>query len=191
MGKHSSSEQWPFYRSVIVWFLPWVIIASLLGAAVIFAVNTLSDDGLTTPPPAADGNGRDRDGARETPEETPAPDATLEETPAPDETIEPSPTPEEVELITEGITVQVLNASPSTEADDEVAARLEDAGFSIVSFADAATQYEETTVLWATDEFKKAAKAMASEFGWVAQAQPGNLSTSVSIHVVVGADEAV
>lgn len=185
-GRHSSPDQLHFYKSVVAWFLPWVLIAVVVGTAVWIAVEAVSGATEGSAPAAA---------ATATAEPTAKPEATAEpETPEPDKTPkpseEPTPTPEpEDPLITEGITVQVLNATDSAEADDRMADKLSKLGFTVVAVESASSRYDATTVFWSSDETKEAAQRLADKFGWVAEAKPENLSTTVSLHVVVGADE--
>jgi hypothetical protein len=189
-GRHSSPDQLHFYKSVVAWFLPWVLIAVVVGTAVWIAVEAVSGATEGSSPVAA---------ATTTAEPTAEPDETAPpETAAPEETPEassepvetPKPTPEPKEpLITEGITVQVLNATDSAEADDAMADKLSKLGFTVVAVESASSRYDATTVFWSTEEAKDAAQRLADRFGWVAEAKPENLSTTVSVHVVVGADE--
>ncbi|HYP23229.1 MAG TPA: LytR C-terminal domain-containing protein, partial [Actinomycetota bacterium] len=117
----------------------------------------------------------------EEPSETPKPESTPKPTPEPKEETEP--------LITEGITVQVLNATDVADADDRMADKLSKLGFTVVAVESASSRYEATTVFWSTEEAKEAAQRLADRFGWTAQVKPENLSTTVSLHVVVGAVE--
>jgi hypothetical protein len=105
-------------------------------------------------------------------------------TPKPTETKEP-----DVKLITEGITVQVLNATADDTADDAMADRLSELGYQVIAVEPSSASYPRTTVFWSTDASREAAQALALKFGWVAEGKPDNLSDTVSIHVVVGADE--
>jgi hypothetical protein len=93
-------------------------------------------------------------------------------------------------LITEGISVQILNASGTAGAEEAMSDRLERLGFDVAAVAPASTEYPETTVFWSFEESKPAARALANRFGWVAEPKPDNLSATVDIHVVVGEDEA-
>lgn len=185
-GRHSSPDQIHFYKSVVAWFLPWVLIAVVVGTAVWIAVEAVS--GATEgSSPAAAATRTPEPTAEPTPEpETPAPDKTPK--PSEEPTAEPTPEPEEP-LITEGITVQVLNATDSAEADDRMADKLSKLGFTVVAVESASSRYDATTVFWSTEEAKEAAQRLADRFGWVAEAKPENLSTTVSLHVVVGVDE--
>lgn len=189
-GRHSSPEQAHFYKSVVAWFLPWVLIAVVVGTAVWIAVEAVSG--------ATDDGGTPAVAATAAPEETKEPEPTAEpESPKPEESAEPTaeptekptPTPEAEPLITEGVTVQVLNATDSAEADDAMADKLSKLGFTVVAVESASSRYDETTVFWSTDDTKEAAQRLADKFGWVAEAKPENLSTTVGLHVVVGGDE--
>lgn len=187
-GRHSSPDQIHFYKSVVAWFLPWVLIAVVVGTAVWIAVEAVSGATEGSAPVAA-----------ATAERTEEPEATKEPaTPQPEESATPkptsepaTPTPEPKEpLITEGITVQVLNATDAAEADDRMADKLSKLGFTVVAVESASSRYDATTVFWSTEAAKEAAQRLAEKFGWVAEVKPENLSTTVSLHVVVGADEA-
>lgn len=188
MGRHSSDNQWPYYWSVAGWLLPWAIMASIAIAAVWVAVDTLGKDDASpiaapsTPTPAP-----------ETTEPAPSvepssPEPTVEETPEPEP--EKTEEPDKSDLITSGISVQVLNGTNSEEADDLMADRLSRHGFEIVAVGGANKTYVKTTVFWSFPEAEKAARALAARFGWVAEPKPGNLSSTVDLHVVVGLDEA-
>jgi hypothetical protein len=192
MGRHSSSEQSSFYRSLLGWFVPWVLVAIVAGTAVWIAVGALGRGELDASPPRAATE------PTETPSETPSPTRTPREEPSPTPPEPPEEVPPEEgegngpppELITEGITVQVLNASSGSSAGDEMVGRLQDLGFEIVASGAAARPYDATTVFWSCRSTRGAARALAARFEWRARRAPANLSRQVSIHVVVGADEA-
>lgn len=191
-GRHSSPDQLHFYKSVVAWFLPWVLIAVVVGTAVWIAVEAVSgatEDGgapaaaaTATPEPARDPEPTSQP---ETPEPDESPEATVEPTVEPTKKPKDRPDP----LITEGVTVQVLNATDSADADDAMADKLSKLGFTVVAVESASSRYDATTVFWSTDETKEAAQRLAEKFGWIAEAKPENLSTTVGLHVVVGADE--
>ena len=184
MGRHSSPEQGAFYRSIVSWLLPWLMIAAVVLVAVVVAVDAVGGD-VETPPVAR---------ATEEPEETPTPEVTPTEEPTPEETPEPKKTrerkDEEVALITEDVTVQVLNATGVADADDRMAQRLGVLGYEVVAIEGSSKQYSATTVFWSFPEARAAAEALAERFGWVADMKPDNLSSTVDLHIVVGADEA-
>jgi hypothetical protein len=186
MGRHSSPEQWPFYRSVAGWFLPWAMVAGVVGVALWVAIASLGGEEGASPALS-----RDRSPSPRT--ETVAPVVPSSEPVKPKKEKPPkpaeTPAPEEEELITDGITVQVLNASGTAGVEQSVVDELTELGFEIVTVVDASRIYDETTVFWSTDESRPAAEALASRFDWIAESKPANLSPDVSVHVVVGKDE--
>jgi hypothetical protein len=185
MGRHSSPEQGPFYRSIIGWLLPWFMIAVVVLVAVWVAVDAVGGDDLDATPVA-----RETEPAVE--ETTPAVEETPTEEPTPEQTPKPERTPKEdkVALITKGITVQVLNGTGVSDADDRMAERLGDLGYEVVAIEGSSKQYGSTTVFWSFPEARDAAEALAERFGWIAQLKPANLSSTVDLHIVVGSDEA-
>jgi len=129
-------------------------------------------------------------------EEAPAPTVSgariTNETPA---VSTPSPAPtkerdEKTKLVTEGVSVQVLDGTASPTAAQSLADKLGGLGYTVVAVEEASRAYEETTVFWSTDASRSAAEALAERFGWVAVPKPANLSADVALHVVAGADEA-
>ena len=161
----------------------WVVIAAITGIAVWFLVNALGGDGVQ-PRAVAD----DRETQAPEPTEEPETEPVVAtETPAPVETEE---TPDdEVKLITEGISIQVLNGTLDGAAGENMSTRLTDLGYAVVAVEESSQAYAETTVFWSTPEAEEAALALAERFDWVAEPKPENLSPEVSLHVVVGADE--
>ncbi|MDQ3963484.1 MAG: LytR C-terminal domain-containing protein [Actinomycetota bacterium] len=186
MGRHSSRAQGPFYRSIIVWALPWLMIAAVVLVAVIIAIDAVGGDDLDAVP-AAD---QTRSVAPE-PTEEPSPTSEPVETATPEPQKRPKrePKDDKVELITD-VTVQVLNGTAATDADDRMADRLSELGYEVVSIEGSSKQYSATTVFWSHPDAQKAAEALAERFGWIAQPKPENLSATVDLHVVVGSDEA-
>ncbi|MFN2490139.1 MAG: LytR C-terminal domain-containing protein [Actinomycetota bacterium] len=197
MGRHSSPDQAPFLRSVMGWFLPWALVAAVAAVAVFLGVSALGPDDVRTPPVGAAANERTPTPdatERSTPTPTPTPKPTKTKKPkpkpTPTKTPKPKPTPKPTpDLITEGVTVQVLNGTSSTTADDAMAARLESLGYSIVAVTPASVDYSRTTVFWSYEGAREAAKVLAERFGWRSGPKPANLSPTVALHVVVGADE--
>lgn len=188
MGRHSAGRQGPFYRSLVGWMLPWLLIAALVGIAIWFLVGTLGGDDPTVP--AAE--------ATSSPSPTPSPEpsetlvvATPTEQPSPKPSPKPKPTksPKEKPLITEGINVQILNSTSNTSVDDAIADRLSALGFRIENLESASRTYPRTTVFWSYPEAQEAAERLAARFDWLADPKPDNLSETVAIHVVVGNDE--
>lgn len=184
MGRHSSPEQGPFYRSIVGWLLPWFMIAAVVLVAVAVAVDAVGGNDLETTPAARE--------TRPPVEESPTPESTPTPTPTPEPTPKPQRTrkAEEPALITEDVTVQVLNGTGVADADDRMAQRLGSLGYEVVAIEGASKEYSQTTVFWSFPEAQEAAEALAQRFGWAAEPKPGNLSSTVDLHVVVGADEA-
>lgn len=187
MGKHSSDTQWPFYRSVAGWFLPWTFLLVTLVVGTWYAMNALGGEEMEPPPRATGG------GASATPTPTPT---ERESSPTPSPTPKnkkarkkPSPSPEEPKLITENISLQVLNATGVPQADDRLADRLSKLGFRVVALGGANREYQQTTVFWSYRDAKPAAEALAERMGWQVGPKPSNLSTTVALHVIVGHDE--
>lgn len=188
MGRHSSPGQGHFYRSLVTWLLPWVVMAAFILIAVWVAIDAVSGDDLETNPVA-----RETRSAEPEPTESDTPEPVDTPEPDPEETKEPKKKRErerEVALITEDITVQVLNGTGSTDADDRMADRLGSLGYEVVAIEGSSKQYSATTVFWSYPDARAAAEALADRFGWIAQPKPSNLSSTVDIHVVVGDDEA-
>lgn len=187
MGRHSSPDQGHFYRSFAGWIALWAVIAAVTGVAVWFIVGALGGPEAQRPI-AAERNRSDK-------EEMPSPkvsgarvaSTTAPPSPAPTATMDTEP--DESKLITEGISIQVLNGTADPAAADAMAERLTELGFTVVAVEESSERYPQTTVFWSTDASQDAATALAESAGWVAEAKPGNLSPEVSLHVVVGADE--
>jgi hypothetical protein len=180
VGRHSSPDQGPFYASVLRWSLPWLAALVVVGAVVWVAAGAFGgDDGKPV--------------VQNSPSPTPTPAETTTATPSPSAKPSPSPKPSPSDaLITKGITMQVLNASSDSDADDRVAARLEKLGFEVVTVEDSLSSFSETHVYWAKPGAQDAARALADKMGWIAEAQPDDLSLSaeVDLHILVGDDEA-
>jgi hypothetical protein len=161
--------------------LPWLLIVTVVGVGVWMVVDYL---------------GRSENEPRALSEETPSPkeSTSVSITPTPEET---TPSPKEKEprqpkkkLITEGITIQVLNGTKDPEAGEAMAQRLRDLGFQVVAVEFSSADYKQTTVFWSFPAAERAASRLAARFGWDVDEKPGNLAATVSMHVVVGKDEA-
>jgi hypothetical protein len=160
------------------------MIAAVVGAAVWVAVSAVGGDGGASPALSS---------GKQTPKSKPSTVApVVPETTAPPKEKpkpEPSDTPKVLpKLITNGVTVQVLNASGSPGVDRSMADELRGLGFEIAAVVQASKLYDHTTVFWSSDESKPAAEALAQHFGWIVEPKPANLSADVSVHVVVGKD---
>ena len=190
VGRHSAGDQTAFYRSAALWFLPWFLVAVVALGALWIAIDAVSNfvgGEEAAPPPKKDA-------------------AVAADTPRPTESEEASPTPEpseesssepadqkkkkerkKEELITEGISVQVLNGTAEDDADDRLADELAALGFEIEAVNPYLTR-PDSIVFWSSEESKAAAEALADHLGWPAAPKPADLSSEVSIHVIVGAD---
>lgn len=166
---------------------PWLLVAGLTGVGIWVAVDALGNDDLPTP--TVNGS---------TPTPTPEPKRSTEPSPSP-EPAEPSPTPEpgpeetpepKTKLITENMTVQVLNGTADPSQDDAMANQLSSAGFEVVAIQGSSREYPATTVFWSYAESQEAAELLAERYGWEVAPKPDNLSTQVALHVVVGLDYA-
>lgn len=191
MGKHSAPHQAPFYRSIVVWLLPWLLIAAVVVVAVWIAIDAVGRDDEKLVP-AAPNTRTPVIEPTETPEQTPVetPEPVETKRAEPKRTKKPKPDrPEEQELITEDITVQVLNATADPGADDRMADRLSSLGYEVVSIQGSSKEYSATTVFWSFPEAQEAAERLAARFGWRSGPKPSNLSSTADLHVVVGTDE--
>lgn len=161
--------------------LPWLLIVVVVGVGVWMVVDYLD---------------RSKDEPQALVEETPSPEesTSVSITPTPEETTpspkEEKPRPRNKKLITEGITIQVLNGTKDPEAGEAMAQRLRDIGFQVVAVEFSSTNYKRTTVFWSFPAAKQAATRLAARFEWDLDEKPGNLAATVSMHVVVGKDEA-
>lgn len=158
-----------------------------------------SEQGATDPEDAAAGgsetaapeDGADGDPDSAEPDEE-GPDAASDDgSDEADETEEPEepeePAPDRIDPST--VSVQVLDGyqEDGGTAAGAVATQLADEGYDIIA-RNPALLYDVTTVLW-TSGHEQAGRQIAEEIGAAeVREQPGNLSTAVMVHVVVGAD---
>jgi hypothetical protein len=145
------------------------------------------------PPPAEDpgeapeGEGSpdgDESADEAAPEETEEAEVPAE---APDE--DPAEAPSEPAIDPSTVSVQVLDGyrQDGGAAATAVFEQLQDAGYNIIA-RNPAIAYDVTTVLWTAgheEEGRQVAQAIGAD---EVREQPGNLSTQVNVHVVVGAD---
>jgi hypothetical protein len=129
--------------------------------------------------PDADEADEDEAAAADEREEEPEPEPTA------DETEEPAPP-----AVAPGdVSIQVLDGykADGGAAARAVAASLRDGGYRIIA-ENQALSYDRTAVLWTAGN-EAAARQVAAEIGAAeVREQPGNLSSAVDVHVVVGAD---
>ena len=191
MGRHSKGDQGPFYRSLLGWFVPWLLVAAVVGVAIWFLVDAIGGEEV------ASSSGDRTPTASPSPTAAPSPTETAIVLASPKPTSSPaskpkpekSQDPKDVALITEGINIQVLNGTTDTAADDALADTLTGLGFTVEAIEDSSKAYPRTTVFWSYPEAQEAAEALAARMGWLAQPKPENLSDTVALHVVVGTDE--
>jgi hypothetical protein len=185
VGRHSSKASGPYLRSVLGWAFPWILIAAVVIAAVWFAVTTIGGRDLVDQRPS--GNASSPRDASPSPREreSPTPRPTRNRrTPSPSETPKGDPDG----LITQGITVQVVNATGGVEgAAAEMANQLASLGYRVEAIVTGLTT-EQTTVYWSTDSSRAAAEALAEHFGWGSGPAPASLTPEVDVHVVVAPD---
>lgn len=185
MGRHSSNSSLAFYRSVAAWFLPWVLVAGVVATGIWLAVDALGNDDIETPKIAGATEDPSPTPRREVTTPTPTPTPATGKSPKPEVSRSPAP---EVELITENMTVQVLNGTGDPSADDRMASQLSELGYEVVSVQGSSKEYQQTTVFWSYTESQEAAERLAERFDWQVGPKPSNLSTTVALHVVVGLD---
>lgn len=187
MGRHSTGDQTSFYRSAAVWFVPWTVGGVVAIAALWIAVDALGNDG----PPVLRSDTKkeqDKDPAPAAMESSPTPSPDDSPSPSPKESRAPKPDKKPAELITAGVSLQVLNGSTSDEIDDAIGDQLEVLGFDVV----AVNPYHSTRtsiVYWSSPEAQEAGEALADRLGWKSAFKPPELSGEVDLHVYVGEDE--
>jgi hypothetical protein len=119
-------------------------------------------------------------------EPAPQPEPAEPDAAEPEEAEEPAPAPA---IDPAEVSVQVLDGyrEDGGAAADAVAAELAEAGYRIVA-RNPAILYSVTTVLYTAGN-EAAGRQVAAELGVSeVREQPGNLSTAVAVHVVIGAD---
>ena len=127
----------------------------------------------------------------EEPSEEPSPEPSEDPSPEP----EPSPDPPAATVDPGEISIQVLDAiggSGGAAAANAVADELRGAGYNVVVVNSAGRSYDVTTVFW-TEGQEDGGRQVAAELGTSAAEQTPEevqLSNSVDVHVVVGADRA-
>jgi hypothetical protein len=187
VGRHSSGARGPYMRSVLGWAFPWILIAAVVIAAVWFVVNAVGgrqialengNPSLSSSPSAS---------AEPTPTESPTPKRTRSR-PSP----KPTRTPrgDRGELITDGVTIQVVNGTGGIEgAAAAMADRLASLGYQVEAIVTGLT-VDQTAVYWSSESNRDAAVALATHFGWASGPASPSLTRDVNIHVIVAADEA-
>lgn len=196
MGKHSSPERAPFFRSIGAWALPWLLIVVVIAVALIVALDMVGDDPVRTSsdddveaastPGTAASQGR-RSGSKDDAQEKAHKEKERKGKQERDPTDEPAEIDAKSKLKPDGLTVQVLNGTGDGEADDVMADKLARLGYTVVAVSPSSRAYPRTTVFWVGDA-QKSASQLAERFEWKVDPAPDNLSREVDLHVVVGAD---
>ena len=185
MGRHSSTDQGAFYRSAAIWLLPWTIVTVIALAAVWIAVDALGGD--VRPASSNEPGKQPVAGASDDPSAE-ATDDSSEGSPSPD----PVPKKEREkgggELIIQGVSVQVLNGTDDVDADDRLAGELESLGFEIAA-VNRYVKSKKTVVYWSSGASQAAAEAIGDRFDWEVEPKPEELSSEVSVHILIGADQ--
>ena len=202
-------------RAGVVPQLLGAAVGIVLGSALLFmVVGMLRDDGPPSPevvaepspsaavedpavedPTEVEEPADDQADESPSPEATPSPaaEASPSEAPSPGPSEEPAAPAEEVDPST--VTIQVLNAvdgEAGSEAAEEVAQQLRDAGFDVVVVNRAGRSYDVTTVFWSPGQAAGGQQVAATIGAGQAEETPDEvqLSDAVDVHVVVGADRA-
>jgi outer membrane biosynthesis protein TonB len=210
VAKHTPHGDTSFQRSLLIYAGGALGVVALF--ALVFAgIGALrGEPGDVTVDPVATGTEAVTPTEPPTADETTEPPATSEptETAAPSE--EPTTEPVETETATEepsaepspiappagevdpaSVSIQVLDAvlDDGGAAANRVADELREAGYRVVVVNKAARKYDATTVFHSSADGEPAARQIASQFSFtVVEPKPSNLSSSVDIHLVVGAD---
>jgi hypothetical protein len=160
-------------------------VSAMVAVGIWLAVDALGNDDIDTPVVAEKSESPSPSPIR--PSKSPRAEPTPTPTPQAQPSAEPSAEPD-VELITENMSVQVLNGTADAAADDRMANQLSELRIEVVAIQGDSRSYELTTVLWSYTESQEAAERLAERFGWQVEPKPDNLSTTVALHVVVGSD---
>jgi LytR cell envelope-related transcriptional attenuator len=191
MGRHSTGDQTSFYRSAALWFVPWAVGGVVAIAALWIAVDALGNVNLPDLPSdikKEQDKGPGAAAAKSSPSPSPTASPSSSPSPSPKESSAPDKKPKEAKLVTEGVSLQVLNGTTSDEVDDAIADQLEVLGFEVV----AVNPYPPTPnsiVYWSSPEAQAAGEALAERLEWKSAFKPSELSSEVDLHVYIGEDE--
>lgn len=190
MGRHSSGARGPYMRSVLGWAFPWILIAGVVIAAVWFTVNAVGGRQIALENGNPSGTSSPNSEPEPTTTETPGPKRSRSNSsPSPTPTPRRTPKGDPDDLITEGVSVQVVNGTGGIEgAAAAMADRLASLGYRVEAMVTGLT-VDQTAVYWSTDTDREAAVALANRFGWASGPASPNLTRTVDIHVIVAADE--
>jgi LytR cell envelope-related transcriptional attenuator len=189
VGRHSSGARGPYMRSVLGWAFPWILIAGVAIAAVWFIVNAVGGRQIALEDGRPSGTSSPTAGDEPTPTESPTP-KPLAPSPSPEPTRPPKRDRDAGDLITDGVTIQVVNGTGGVEgAAAAMADRLATLGYRVEAIVTGLTT-DQTAVYWSTESDRQAAVALATHFGWASGPASPNLTRDVDIHVIVAPDEA-
>lgn len=187
-------------RAGVVPQLLGAAVGIVLGSALLFALLGMLRDDTPEPEVVADPTPTSAVTEEPTGAASPAPTAT-EPTPAetataaPSPTAEPDPDPtdEPTTVDPASVSIQVLDAvggEGGPEAAQAVADELREAGYDVVVVNRAGREYDVTTVFWSPGQEVGGQQVAAAIGAGRAEATPEEvqLSDSVDVHVVVGAD---
>ena len=155
------------------------------------------EDAIGSPEDAIDDGDPDggTDGAADDDTDASDADATADPEPAPEPSPEASEAPPAEQVDPAEISIQVLDAiggAGGSDAANAVADELREAGYNVVVVNQAGRNYEVTTVFWSAGQ-EAGGRQVAAALGTTeAEQTPAEvqLSDSVDVHVVVGADRA-
>jgi outer membrane biosynthesis protein TonB len=181
------------------WFLPWTLLAIVVVTGIWLAADALAPDDIdphssvvaASPSPRTTPAATPSDKTSVAPKKIKKKSQEPKAGPKPDKR-KPKPTPKSTPdnaLITEGITVQALNATGFSGAATKMGERLEGLGYDVLSVESANKEYQRTAVFWSYPSAQEAAERLARKYGWDSGPKPPNLSDSVALHVIVGNDE--
>lgn len=187
-------------RAGVVPQLLGAAVGIVLGSALLFALLGVLRDDTPAPEVVADPTPTTAASEQPTGAASPAPTATATEpTPAetatatPSPTAEPDATSEPTTVDPASVSIQVLDAvggEGGSEAAQAVADELREAGYDVVVVNRAGREYDVTTVFWSPGQEAGGQQVAGAIGAGRAEATPDEvqLSDSVDVHVVVGAD---
>lgn len=160
------------------------------------ATEDVTDEGDATDEPSEEPAGEPSDDASDEPSEEPSAEPEPEPEPSPEPEPEPTEDPAPAQSVDPAeISIQVLDAiggEGGSAAANAVADELREAGYNVVVVNRAGRSYETTTVFWSEGQ-EAGGRQVAAELGTSEAEQTPTevqLSNSVDVHVVVGADRA-
>jgi LytR cell envelope-related transcriptional attenuator len=177
-----------FLLSFVLWAVPWVVVACLVGFGVWAAVKTVGGNEVAVESPSPRRSPSPKRSPTP-PDPTPVPDATVDDESA--LTAEqPDRKTDGAGLHPRGVTVQVINGTGGIEgAAEAMADRLARLGYTIEAFTTGLAA-NQSVVYFSNQESSKEAVALASYLGFVAEPAPPDLTPEIDLHVVVASADA-